>query len=272
MLRSSYSAAGFLALGLSVAPSSMVAAAEWGDIGGSIAGMTDYMFRGVSQTKNGPALQGAVEYTKDVGPLTPYAGLFLSNTRFPDTSSSGNLDVKYELDINLGVRGEIEKFKWDLGYIRYYYPFADMPPAASQSFDWSEGAVKLGYDAGFAVLNGAYFYSPNYSVAGGKGHYFNVGPDVPLPWYDITLAARIGRLNVQNNANLGLPDYTDWNIGINRDFPELLGLNFALTYFDTNIRKNASLTNTSDATAGTINDRVYDTTTPRIVLAVTTKF
>ncbi len=84
---------------------------DWGAISSSVAGATDYTFRGVSQTIGRPALQGSAEYSKEVGPVTPYAGLFASNVMFPDTSSSGKLDAKIELDLMFGVRGEIEKFK-----------------------------------------------------------------------------------------------------------------------------------------------------------------
>jgi len=245
---------------------------NWGAISSSVAVATDYTFRGVSQTTGNPAVQGSAEYTKEFGPVTPYAGLFASNVSFPDTSSSGKLDAKIELDLMFGLRGEFEKLKWDVGYIRYYYPNSDLPPAASQSLDWSEGAVKLSYDFGFLTALGSYYYSPNYSIASGSGHYWNLGADVPLPFYDITLGARLGHLRVKDNANLGLPDYTDWSVGINRDFPELFGVNIALTYTDTDIKKNAHLENKSNNSTGTLNDRVHDTAEPRVILAVTKKF
>ena len=263
-----------MALAPSMAAAQAPAASpDWGAISGSVAAMTDYVFRGVSQTTKGPAAQGALEYTKELGPVTPYAGIFLSNVAFPDTTSRGNLDAKVEFDFAFGVRGDIaEKLKWDLGYIRYIYPFTHYPADNSMSLDWSEVGARLSYDAGFAVLNGSYFYSPNYSIGAKKGHYWNVGPDIPLPFYDITLGARVGHLKVENNANFGLPDYTDWNVGINRDFPELLGVNIALTYYDTNVTKNARLTNKSDATVGNLDERFHDTTQPRVVLAITKKF
>lgn len=216
MLRSFVCSATVVAVTLALAPSMAAAqapaaapASSW-EIAGSVAGMTDYTFRGVSQTTKGPAVQGSLEYTKELGPVTGYVGGFLSNVAFPDTSSRGNLDAKVEFDFAFGLRGDIdEKFKWDVGYIRYMYPFTDYPPANSMSLDWTEIGVKLTYDLGFMtpVLN--YFHSPNYSVGGGKSHYGQTGFDVPLPLYDITLGARIGRLVVANNANFGLPDYTD---------------------------------------------------------------
>ena len=256
------------------APASAAASApSWGEIAGSVAAMTDYTFRGVSQTTKGPAVQGSLEYTKELGPVTGYVGTFLSNVAFPDTSSRGNLDAKVEFDFAFGLRGDIdEKFKWDVGYIRYMYPFTQYPPANSMSLDWTEVGVKLTYDLGFVtpVLN--YFHSQNYSVGGGKSHYGQTGFDAPLPFYDITLGARLGRLVIANNANFGLPDYTDWSIGVSRDFPELLGVNIGLTYTDTNVKKNAPLSNKSDRTTGNVDERVFDTTQPRVILAITKKF
>jgi uncharacterized protein (TIGR02001 family) len=274
MLRSvvrSTVAIGILTLAPSMA-SAQIASGDWGAISGSVAAMTDYVFRGVSQTTKGPAVQGALEYTKEVGPVTPYAGIFASNVKFPDTTSRGNLDAKYEFDVMFGVRGDIaEKFKWDVGYIRYMYPQTHYPAGNSMSLDWTEIGVKTTYDLGFATPVFNYFHSQNYSIGGGKGHYFQTGVDVPLPW-DVTFSGRIGRLLVENNANLGLPDYTDWSLGVGRDFPEIWGLNIALTYTDTSVKKNEHLSNQSDSTTGNVDERVYDTASPRIFLAVTKKF
>jgi uncharacterized protein (TIGR02001 family) len=91
---------------------------DWGAIAGTVAIMSDYVFRGVSQTREGPALQGALEYTKEFEWVTPYLGAFISNTRFPDTTSNTNLDVPYEVDVTAGVRGTLGKFGWDAGYIK----------------------------------------------------------------------------------------------------------------------------------------------------------
>jgi hypothetical protein len=44
---------------------------------------------------------------------------------------------------------------------------------------------------------------------------------------------------------------------VSRDFPELLGVNIGLTYTDTNVKKNAPLSNKSDRTTGNVNERVH---------------
>src|SRR5262245_53217050 len=87
---------------LAAAQAPAAPASSWGAIAGSVAAMTDYTFRGVSQTTKGPAVQGSLEYTKELGPVTGYVGGFLSNVAFPDTSSRGNLDAKIEFDFAFG--------------------------------------------------------------------------------------------------------------------------------------------------------------------------
>src|SRR5256885_12340740 len=70
-----------------------------GTISPTVAATTNYVFRGISQTRRGPALQGTLEYTNEIGPVTPYLGMFLSNVKFPNTSGSDNLDIKIEQDL-----------------------------------------------------------------------------------------------------------------------------------------------------------------------------
>ena len=77
--------------------------------------VSDYVFRGISQTDNNPALQGGVEYRHSSG---PYAGLWGSNVDLPSGSDS---DI--EADIYFGYSNEIKarNIGWDVGYIAYRY-------------------------------------------------------------------------------------------------------------------------------------------------------
>jgi uncharacterized protein (TIGR02001 family) len=244
-----------------------------GTISPTIAVTSNYVFRGISQTRREPALQGTLEYTNEIGPVTPYIGTFMSNVKFPNTAGRDNLDIKIEQDLYGGIRWETFGLNWDVGYIRYRYPSTDLPRDNSASPDWSEVYLKLNYDFGFAKLYGAWFHAEKYSTQGGKANYFNAGPDVPLPWYDITFGARLGRLQAEQNSNLGYPDYWDWNLGVNRDFPELFGVNIALNYYDTTITQGKAITNSKgDMAAGTVDNRVWNTASPQWALTVTKAF
>lgn len=248
------------------------AAADWGAIAGTVAITSDYVFRGVSQTQGGPALQGGLEYTKEFGMFTPYAGTFLSNADFPDTVNNTDLKIDYELDLYFGLRlAPLEALTLDAGYIKYYYPSENAPANNSLSFNWSEVYLKGSYDFGVAKTTLGWWHSPNYSAGAGKGNYFAANVDVPLPW-ELTASGHIGRLNIENEANFGLPDYTDWSLGVSRAFDLLWGSTVALTYSDTNVSRTSTLTNRSDGVSGTVDNRFYNLASPRVFLSVTKSF
>jgi uncharacterized protein (TIGR02001 family) len=247
-------------------------AADWGALSGTVAVMSDYVFRGISQTQGGPALQAGLEYTKEFGMFAPYAGTFLSNADFPDTTNNTDLKIDYELDLYAGLRVKpIDPLTLDVGYIRYYYPKEDAPRNNSLGYDWSEVYLKGIYDAGFAKATLGWWHSQNYSSGAGKGNYYSANVDVPLPW-ELTATGHIGRLNIQNEVNLSLPDYTDWSLGVSRAFDLLWGSTVALTYSDTSVKRTSPLSNSSDRQVGTIDNRWYNQASPRVFLSVTKTF
>jgi uncharacterized protein (TIGR02001 family) len=83
----------------------------------SVTVTTNYLFRGISQTERGPAVQGNLEYSYGIGMVTPYVGSFISNVQFPD-GSFGSLRQRLEMDFFGGVRIEpVDKFVLDFGAI-----------------------------------------------------------------------------------------------------------------------------------------------------------
>jgi uncharacterized protein (TIGR02001 family) len=94
----------------------------YGTITPSVTVTSNYLFRGISQTERGPAVQGAAEYSYTVGMVTPYVGTFISNVQFP-YGSFGSLRQRMEVDLVGGVRIEpIDNFVLDFGAITYLYP------------------------------------------------------------------------------------------------------------------------------------------------------
>jgi uncharacterized protein (TIGR02001 family) len=76
---------------------------------------SNYLWRGVTQTDDGPAVSGGVDYAHSSG---FYLGGWISNIDWdlPDTGSGA------EVDFYGGFKGEYEDFGYDLGLIYYYYP------------------------------------------------------------------------------------------------------------------------------------------------------
>ena len=137
-----------LALAVATAAGPAVAADEeepgsWlpGEFSGSVALTSNYMFRGISQTDNEPAIQGSINYTVDTGLLgtSVYGGVWGSNVDFKDGDQA-----TVELDWSFGLTGEIGDtgIGWTLGGIYYNYPGA----RGSLNYDYWEINPALTYE------------------------------------------------------------------------------------------------------------------------------
>jgi len=82
----------------------------------NIGATSNYIWRGVSQTGDGAAVSGGLDWSNDSG---FYLGTWASNVTW--TATPG-----YELDLYGGFGGEIEGgFGYDIGVIAYLYPIGD---------------------------------------------------------------------------------------------------------------------------------------------------
>ena len=84
------------------------------DVALGAAVVSDYMFRGITQTDHDPALQAYVE--PSLGMF--YGGVWASNVDFVTP------DPDVEIDLYAGVRPEFGPVSMDFGYLRYFYPGA----------------------------------------------------------------------------------------------------------------------------------------------------
>jgi uncharacterized protein (TIGR02001 family) len=249
----------------------------------SVAVTSNYIFRGLSQSRKGPALQANLEYTYEVGPLTPYLGMFASTTKFPSNNTpAGSIDIRQprELDLFGGVRWKtpLEGLLLDVGFISYTYPAntADQNrsggPNSYGNPQWNEVYGKFAFDFGLATAVGSVFYAKDFSYGAGKGLYYEGGFDVPLP-LELIGSARVGRQTIDTNASFGVPDYTTWNVGLARDMEWPFAFTASLVYSDTNVKRGASL-GTDKVAGGTANLQPdsYETTKGQLSLTLTKKF
>jgi uncharacterized protein (TIGR02001 family) len=187
---------------------------------GSLALTTNYIFRGVSQTNNGPAIQGGINYKYT--PYNLYAGIWGSNV---DSSVSGYNGASAEVDLTAGWAPTWNKLGLDVGYQYYWYPMTD-----SGANDTNEYHLGLSYDFTYVVPSFTAYYSNDwYGV--GPSWYYSLNLAVPLP-YDFTLAGHYG-WNRPNNSinNGGYEAYDDYSVGLSRDF---YGFGFSLAWVDRN--------------------------------------
>jgi uncharacterized protein (TIGR02001 family) len=224
---------------------------SFGNFAPSVIATSNYIFRGLSQSKREPALQANLEYTYPVGDFTPYLGAFASTVRFPANNipdGSQTIRAHVELDLFGGVRyaTPLAGLTLDAGFISYTYPnnTADQNKSGGPNTygnpQWNEVYGKFAYDFSLAVAVGSVYYAKDFSLAGGKGWYYEGGFDVPLP-YAFLLSGRVGRQTIENNYSFGVPDYTTWNVGLARDFEAPFTFTLAAVYSDTNVKKGSGL-------------------------------
>jgi uncharacterized protein (TIGR02001 family) len=195
--------------------------------GGAV--MSDYNFRGVSQSNRGPSGGAYIEPQFNTGFGTLYVGLAGWAIDWPSAPAYGFTDPSAEIDIYGGWRNTYGAFSIDLGWLYYYYPKEIFNGFTSDSDFW-EIYAKLGYAITPDLSVGAnVFYTPdllNYSrsfAAGDVGAvYASLTGKWVLPWksgdFGAYISGELGHwwIDDANWAALGLadPSYTYYNAGI----------------------------------------------------------
>jgi uncharacterized protein (TIGR02001 family) len=179
-----------LSQGLAAIVLTMSAAAAHAEVTGTVTATTDYDFRGFTQTAQGPALQGSIDYSHASG---FYAGAWGSNVDF------GNCcDENIELDLYAGWRGG-DAIAYDLGAIYYTYPGA-------KSIDFPE----IYASATWKMLTGKIWYSWDFGNLNKSGEYYQLDANIPLP-ANFTLGLHSG---YSDGAVWGSDSYFDWSAGV----------------------------------------------------------
>ncbi len=203
--------------------------------------VSDYVFRGISQSDENFAIQGGLDIAHESG---LYAGTWASSVDFNDGD-----EASVEIDLYAGYGNSINDVSYDLGVLYYAYPGAD----TAREYDFWEVYGSLGYDFDVASAALSVNYSPDYFNESDEAIYTHLGVDAPLP-YDLSLSAGIGYQAIDDNASFGTDDYTDWNVGLGYDWNNL---NLSLTYHDTDLDEPSDCADGCDA---------------RVVFAVSTEF
>lgn len=173
---------------------------------------SDYVFRGVSQTQEDPAIQGGIDATYGIG----YAGVWASNVDF------GTNDPSVEIDLYGGFRPTVGDTSFDFGALYYGY---SKDKGAAGSFSYFELKAAASRTFGPATLGAAVYYSPEYPTDGGSATYFEGNAAVPIA-PKLTLSGAVGRQTIKN-----FKDYNTWNVGVAYALTDRLAAD--LRYHDT---------------------------------------
>lgn len=194
---------------------------------GLAATSNDYLFRGISQTRNNWAYQGTVDFEHESG---VYVGAFISNAKFLGSPFN---DTRQELDILAGYRFDIGPVEFDIGWVGYFYP-GQSKPTGTQLNEYHEVVFKASYEIEPFKFLGTFAYSPNFFGRSGNGFYLEGGVDVDLP-FEFTGFGRVGHQWIERNPRFGTPDYLWYGVGVSREIA--YGFTAAVGWYGTNIDK-----------------------------------
>jgi len=196
------------------------------EVSANVALTSNYVWRGMTQTGNSPAIQGGF----DIGYAGAYAGVWASNVNF---NSAGSPDSSIETDLYLGYANSIDKFSYDVGFI--YYTYAN----DSDPLNFGELYASVGYD--FDVLSVSAMYGwgidtndvpgETAATASEPGDVWELGVSVPLPM-DITLDATYGEYDNSGTPNVTQNEFGDYYlVGVSKSFGKF-DLSLAYTEMD----------------------------------------
>lgn len=205
--------------------------------------VNDYRYRGLTQTRFDPALQGGVDYVNN--PTGLYVGTWLSTIKWIKDGvdmAGGNGKGPVEWDIYAGKRGDIGAgFTYDVGGLYYFYPrnnYADIAKNANTFELYGQvgyGPIYFKYSQSLTNLFGNIDskYSKYYDLGGN----FDVG-------YGVTLGLHVGHQDIKGPSS-GL-SYVDWKVGLTKTFDELAGVTLGVAYVATDLANGKSTTPVSD--------------------------
>jgi uncharacterized protein (TIGR02001 family) len=239
-------------------------APEASPVTANVTVVNDYRYRGISQSNFKPAIQGGFDYAHESG---FYIGNWNSSISWiSDSYAPGGSNYSYntsgksvsapiEMDFYAGFKKELigEGFASDIGFLQYYYPTSGIPNTYGSTANPNTSEFYVAQNFTFGPLTGfakvSYAVSTLFGATNSTGSYY---PDLTMNYdtgvWGMSLNGHVGyqyvagsvpsqNIPVGVNApkqlnNSTLYSYTDWKLGVTKDFGG--GLSGALAYVGTN--------------------------------------
>jgi uncharacterized protein (TIGR02001 family) len=180
----------------------------------NVGAVTEYRYRGISQSRLKPALQGGIDYAAANG---FYFGAWASTIKWIKDIPGGGSDV--EIDLYGGYKTEVARsLTLDIGGLYYLYPrnkLKDVPGFANANTFELYAAVSFG------PVTAKYSHSTTalFGNAGSKNSgYFDLTANFDLG-NGITLSPHVGH---QTLKHLAAGSYTDYSLTLAKDFSGLV--------------------------------------------------
>lgn len=196
----------------------------------NVGAVSDYRFRGISQTSFKPALQLGVDFAHKNG---FYLGAFGSNVKWVK-DFNGATKGSYEIDLYGGFKGTIPTTEvgFDLGVITYQYPGNNSGQAGTPGAGGYSNANTTEVYGGLSYKMLTFKYSRSTgdflgNLRSSGSQYFDLAANFDLG-EGFTLTPHIGRQTVPNANNTNAitaqvingsaANYTDYSLTIAKDF------------------------------------------------------
>ncbi len=222
-----------LTAALTLAALPTVSQAEDSPLSFNVSVTSDYRFRGISQTRLDPALQGGADYALPSG---FYVGTWASTIRWVKDAGkiagvdTGNAPV--EIDVYGGYKGEIQKdLGYDIGLLQYYYPsnhLSNISGAYSPNTLEVYGAMTFGP----ATVKYSHSVTRLFGFANSKGSGYLEAAATFDVGGGFSITPHIGHQKVRNNSDFS---YTDYSLTAAKDW---YGFTFSAAVVGTDAKKS----------------------------------
>lgn len=179
--------------------------------------VSDYRYRGISQSRLKPAVQGGF----DVGHSSGfYLGTWGSSIKW---IKDGGGDSSVELDVYGGYKFNAGPVAMDVGALRYLYP------GSSLAINPDTTEIYVAGTWGPATLKYSHAVTNLFGFADSKGSYYiDLTATFPIGESGFSVTPHVGYQKVKNNSPFS---YTDYSVAVGYDFGN--GISASLAYVDT---------------------------------------
>jgi uncharacterized protein (TIGR02001 family) len=197
-----------LALSFALAAAA-VPTASFADVAFNVGAVSDYRYRGISQSRLKPALQGGVDFS--AGGF--YVGAWASTIKWIEDAGG---DAKVEIDVYGGYKGEIAKgLGYDVGVLTYYYPKNRLPTSANTTEIY--GALTFGP----ATVKYSHALTDTFGAFDSKNSFYldaSATFEITDGWM---ITPHIGYQKYKGPAD-DAATYTDYSVSVSKDFNGLV--------------------------------------------------
>jgi len=253
------------------APAAAPEAPEASPITANVTVVNDYRYRGLTQSNFKPAIQGGFDYAHESGfyignwnsSISWIGDAYgLNGGNSGKGSTIGQVSAPIEMDFYAGIKKELigEGFASDLGVLQYYYPNSGIPNTNGAYANPNTTELYVAQNFTFGPVTGfakfSYAVTPLFGNINSSGSYY---PDLTMNYdtgfWGLALNGHVGYQYVAGNQPKGtttwnsssvyqsgsatksvsndtLYSYTDWKLGVTKDFG--VGLSASAAYVGTN--------------------------------------